>query len=455
MAQDDPQPVDGMPPNGITRSGLTRNRVELLGVYAALDPQLEHELRYVGVRFPQPLNAYTQLQAAAEDLDQQQHPRINWLQLALATMAVLRRDVRRFDALEQLRPVVQLLVDPAPRFGDDATIAVYSALENAADLRSEERWAQVNREVRELLRPELKVIEDSSCRPGLRSVNNEMVSRIETTHVVRKPHTLDRVARAILPQNWKRCNDFFCELTPRPDRDLYCPGATGGDLATGTTHWRGVYEERVGRCPVGWFPDTFLIFDWDISEHQLILRYELQPRRRNDRTVLKIDEGYLQIDRLPDRYEVTTLKYLLFDDEFIPGGGQTLGQSACELGWLDYAINWFTACADTIPSTSTVTAEPQAQAQAQAGIDAGLQQVLDRCEANLWETAADTQAQFGKVMNKLRCGTYSMDDLVGDVGQAAVRGIRDGSRTLQRQIEYAMGTLEIARILTGQKDNSP
>ncbi|HKR52545.1 MAG TPA: hypothetical protein VJT72_23800 [Pseudonocardiaceae bacterium] len=448
MAQDDPQPVDGMSPS----------RVALLGAYAALNPQLEHELRYVNVRFAQPLNAYTQLQAAAENAAAEyadpQYPPIPRLQLALAAMDVIHGAPRPLELSDPLRPVVQLLVDPTPRFSD-VEEPVTAALESAAALPRKERWAQVNQQVGPLLLRELADTSQAWCERELRSVGNEVVSRVKTTHVVRNPKTLDQIARAILPQNWKHCNNFFCELTPRSDRDLYCPGATGGDLATGTTHWRGVYEERVGTCPVGWFPDTFLIFTWDLSEHQLILRYELQPRRANDRTVLKIDEGYIQIDRLPDRYEVTTLKYLLFDDNFIPGGGQTLGQSACALGWLDYAISWFTACADTIPSTFTVAAETPPEPQTQAGIDVGLQQVLDRCETNLWETAADTQAQLDKAMNKLRCGTYSMDDLVGDVGQVAVRGIRDGSRTLQRQLEYALGTLEIVRILTGQKDGSP
>ena len=149
-----------------------------------------------------------------------------------------------------------------------------------------------------------------------------------------------------------------------------------------------MYEERVGNCPGGWFPDTFLLFTWERTERQLILGYELAPRRRRDRTVLRVDQGYIQVDRLPDVYQVSTLKYLLFDDRSIPGGGQTLAQAACQLGWLDCSINQFTACARDLASsgwTPAVTAPPPGG----TGLDDELQAVLDRCQAHLLETASD------------------------------------------------------------------
>ena len=102
-----------------------------------------------------------------------------------------------------------------------------------------------------------------------------------------------------------------------------------------------MYEERVGSCPAGWFPDTFLLFSWRRTPTQIVLRYELAPRRPGDRTVLRVDQGYVQVDRVGPRYVVSTVKYLLFDDARIPSGGQTLGLTACQLGWLDYSINQF------------------------------------------------------------------------------------------------------------------
>jgi hypothetical protein len=93
----------------------------------------------------------------------------------------------------------------------------------------------------------------------------------------------------------------------------------------------------VGGCPTGWFPDTYLGFSWGRTDSQLIIRYELAPRRPEDRTVLTVHQGYLQVDRVTDRYEVLAVTYLLFDDRSIPGGGQTLGLSAFPLGWLDHS----------------------------------------------------------------------------------------------------------------------
>lgn len=448
MAPDDPQ-----------LAGMSRSRVALLGAYAALDPRLEHELRYVGVRFDGPLDAYSQLQAAAESIDEQQRPRIHQLQLARALMAVLQRADPPEDGLRPLRPVVELLVDPGLRLDDiDPVSAVYDALKNAANSAIEMRWSQVVEEVGQYLHPELSVIPESWCRSELRSVDNEIVSRIETKLVVRHSRDLQQIAPAALPQNWSQCNDFFCDLIRVPERDLGCVATTGGDLSAGTPYWRGVYEERVGTCPAGWFPDTFLLFTWDCSERQLILSYELAPRRGNDRTVLKIDQGYVQVDRLIDTYEVSTVKYLLFDDDFIPGGGQTLGQAACQLGWLDYSLNQFSACAETLSPTGNGTGTGTGSGGGggpRAGLDAGLQQVLDRCEANLQQTVADAEVQFGTAMDKIRCGTYSLDDYVGDWGKLAVRAIRDGSRSLQGQVDFAMRSLEVVRALAPQKDTNP
>jgi hypothetical protein len=202
-----------------------------------------------------------------------------------------------------------------------------------------------------------------------------------------------------------------------------------------------VYEERVGYCPRGWFPDTYLLFTWEMSAQQIILRYELAPNRRAaDQTVLKIDEGYVQVDQLSDGYEVSTLKYLLFDDRYVPGGGQTLGRWACQLGWLDYSINQFTDCVrQSEVTTDTSSGRPS------AGIDAQLQHVLDRCEAHLRQTADDTNSQLARAAGKLRRGTYTLNDYVADLGQLLARSIRDGSRSLEGQADLAAGLADLAR----------
>jgi hypothetical protein len=437
VPQGDPRPVHD----------LSRSRVALLGVYAADDPELKRELRYLGVDFPEPLDAYAQLRAAAEvRRDEEDRPRIHGLHLAFAAMFVLG-DAPRADFREQLEPVAMRLIDPEapPDVHDDAIRAVLDALERNArvEVAPEERWAQVVQEAGRYLDPELRKIETAWCRPELREVDDEFVSRIETMLVVRDQRTLDQLAPAVLPQNWKYCNDFFCDLTRVEQRDAGCAGVTHGDLSATATHWRGVYEERVGSCPAGWFPDTYLLFTWDRSAHQLILRYELAPRRKNDKTVLKIDQGYIQVDRLSDTYQVSTVKYLLFDDRSIPGGGQSLAQTACPLGWLDYSINQFTVCAQNLASSVTT-----APAQPPAGVDAELQRLLDRCHAHLLETASDADAQFGRVMAELRKGSYGLDDWVGDWARVVGRAIRDGSRSLRGQIDFLSQTVDMAREFT-------
>jgi hypothetical protein len=145
---------------------------------------------------------------------------------------------------------------------------------------------------------------------------------------------------------------------------------------------------------------------------------------------------------------VSTVKYLLFDDRFIPGGGQTLGQSACQLGWLDCSINQFTDCAAGVTTQSapgTATGRPDAE------LDADMQRVLDRCEAHLAETARDTDAQLTRTVTKVREGSYRLDDYVGDLGELATRGIRDGARSVQGQLDLAIAAADVVRILARRR----
>jgi hypothetical protein len=442
--QDTPQPA----------RSLSRRRRALLGVYATIDPKLRAELRSVGVEFDEELDPFVRLQQAADEPDEPGRPGPHPLHLAFAAMRVARTGagpprVRR----DNLRRVAARLLDPETPPGEQeiaAADAVAAALERAAgpDVVEEDRWTQVVQAVGEQLRPELRIIREAWCRPSLRQVGDEVVSRIETRVVVDDQRSLDELTPAVVPDNWKHCNDFFCDLIRRPERDAGCPGATGGDLTASVDHWRGVYEERVGDCPGGWFPDTFLLFTWARTERQLILGYELAPRRRRDRTVLRVDQGYIQVDRLPDVYQVSTLKYLLFDDRRISGGGQTLAQAACQLGWLDCSINQFTVCAaDLDPGLiPAVPASPE-----EAGLDAEIQAVLDRCQAHLLETASDADAQLGRALAKVRDGSYSLDEYVGDLGELVARGVRDGARSVRDQLDLLLSATDVVRTMARRR----
>ena len=389
------------------------------------------------------------LRVAVEGPEEPGRPRPHRLQVALATIRVLRDAPPDDRDSERLRGVAAALTDPEARPAEDGTDpvdTVAAALKRAATaaVPERERWALVIDEAREQLHPELQKFLSASCESGLRDFGREKVSRIETNLVVQDQRGIDQLAPALLPANWKHCNDFFCDLIRVPGRDRDCQGTTGGELSATSPAWSGVYEERVGSCPLGWFPDTYLQFTWERSQRQLILGYQLAPRRPGDETVLRIDQGYIQIDRLSDRYEVSTVKYLLFDDERIAGGGQTLGLAACELGWLDYSVNQFTACAEDLAARTVDSAMPVPRP---AGMDAELQRVLNRCQAHLRETAADTDAQLRAAMTRLREGSYGLDDYVGDWAALVARGARDGARSLWDQLELAMRAVDVARTL--------
>jgi hypothetical protein len=429
-------PADGDPPQREppVGRGLSEARLALIAAHAAINPDLRDELRHVGLRLPDDINPYVALGVAATAGEAEDRPAVHPLQLAFATMAVLReRPVQASEYRDELRAVARTMADPeqvSVQTLDDIIDALVRATQ--PDVSERDRWSTVMTAMGNRLHPDMSKIKEAWCVSGFRGYDGEIVSRVETRLVVQEPKDLDELARAVIPDNWSRCNDFFCSLVPRPGRDATCPHATGGRLLTTLTNWRGVYEERVGSCPDGWFPDTFLIFTWTRSPRQIILQYELAPRQANDRTVLRIDQGYLQVDRIGDTYEVATLKYLLFDDEFIPGGGQTLGASACLLGWLDYSINQFTACTRKLPAAVAGAVEPE------AGIDADLQKILERCKAHVIQSVSETDAQFRRTVRRIRHGRYGPDDTVAEAAQIVVRAIRDGSRSLTGQMDLAV-----------------
>jgi len=440
MATYDPRPTDPPPVDPSSTGGLSRSRKALLGVYAALDADLRRALRYVHVGFPEGLDPGQQLaEAATAHRAEEGRRTVHRLQLAFAAMAVLGHEPGP-EVEDGARAVAVELADPETGPDSEPRVAnIAAALRSAAsgDVPPRERWSYVVQNAAEDLHPELRKITRAWCGSELRSVDDEIMSRVETELIVEDASDLDRLAKAVLPDNWKVCNDFFCDLIPRPDRDHDCPGSTPGLLSPGAGHWRGVYEERVGDCPAGWFPDTFLAFTWDRTPSQIILRYELAPRRHGDRTVLKIDQGYLQVDRLPGAYHVSTVKNLLFDDQFIPSGGQVLGGAACQLGWLDYCVNQFTDCTDTLAGGGAATAPAD-------DLDAGLTEILDRCQAHLQEAASDADKRFTAAVAKIRDGRYGLDDYVNDWSRAVRQGIRDGARTLAGQAELARELLDRA-----------
>ena len=460
-----PSAIDPLTPPGSERARLldtestplSPDRQVLISVYAALQGEqfkdrLREELAKVEpglvLDVPDPLEA---LRETAEHWGQRSdRHEVHPIQLAFATMSALAQEPDdlpspRLEAA--LAPILSVLSGPpfpGPSLPTDHIDRITQALRAAPRIAKRERWTKFVERVGDLLSPQLRRIRASWCENGLVSLRNEVVSKVETRLVVEaQGDTLDSLALAVLPDNWSVCNDFFCSLTRRDDRDAGCvPPATGGDLTIALPGWRGVYEERVGRCPPGWFPDTYLLFNWSKTDDQLILRYELAPSRAGDKSVLRVDEGYLQVDWVDPHYEVSTVKYLLFDDKKIPNGGQTLGLSACAFGWLDYSINQFTDCAAQL-SDQTVARDGTAVGSGQStgngdeatGLSGDLVAVLQRCEAEIRQSATETDAQLKRIIGRLRDGDYGLDAGASDAGELLTRAIRDGARSVRGQLD--------------------
>ena len=440
----EPPPADRQPePETPEFDGLSPARAELLSVYATLNPRLAEELRQVApeLQLPSVGDSREALRRAARHLRDAGRPPVHRLQLAFAMMDVLHDELRldRADAsLDDLQEVSAALLPEGDQTPDSQN-RVLEAMRRAAARRVDDpmRWQTWRSAVGDQQHGELSTIREAWCKSELRGYDDEIISRVETRLVVESDKSLDTLAHAVMPDNWSECNDFFCSVTRSPDRDAGCsPPATGGNLAMDTAQWRGVYDEKVGSCPNGWFPDTFLTFTWYRSDQQLILWYDLGPSTR--RTVLRIDQGYIQVDAVgPSTYQVSTVKYLLFDDKFIPNGGQTLGQSAFQLGWLDYSINQFTDCADRLSENETHASGSGTEPASEGALDAELQAILDRCARDIAESASETEAQLDRIVSRLRAGKYRPDDGVADLGRLALRAIRDGARSVRGQTEFA------------------
>jgi hypothetical protein len=442
------------------RGDLPPQRAALIRLSAA-GPGKEHlraALDRIGFPVPADVDPLEQLIAASDPAPGS--PPVHPLRLALAAMQVLDPSSRPPPiGPDQLEPVVRSLLPQSPEWipPEGAAEAVFEALQAGAAAPKEVRWAAFLSALSgrpdgispdTVLRDELAAITEPTCEASLRSLRGEIVSTVQSRVVVHRDTALDELAPSALPQNWPSCNDFFISLTPRPDLDARWPAATAGELTPGSRWWCGVLEERVGGRPDGWFPDTRLRICWDRqARDKILVTYDLLEPIPGERTVLKVDQGVLEVHKRSDRYIVTTLKHLLFDPQNLPQGGQALGSLACELGWLDYSLNMFTDCARELSRTSPVQSAPQEPGPGRPGADALVQRALDRCEAHLRETAADAESQVRVAMYRQRQGDYGLDDAVADWAQVYRRGVRDWARSVQDQALLTRGAAKYLRDL--------
>ena len=426
---------------------LPPSRYHLIGTYVAIDDAIHADgaapdrqplrlaLASLGVVFPPELDPYQQLNTVAGiwNDDQTDIPRI---QLAKAASVLLQQPPRanpaRANPAAELDPVLEILVpDSTPMYAKESVLELLR--QPAPDVF---RNADVHPEVAGFTLPQIT--------PELREIAGEVVARVETSFEAQNPagHGLDQIAFRVLPQCWPRYNSFFCEMTQINEFNARNPGVIDGNPLSALTSWRAVFHECVGGPPgsqADWFPGTFLLFDWELSNSQLALSYELAQPQRPD-ALVKIDEGYIQIDQLADRYAVSTVKQLLLSRDRFPDGGQTLAEYGPMFGWLDHALAWFTATDQKSNPRSPTPVFPQRDP---------LDQVLDDYQTDLVSTLRAADAQRVSAAAKIRSGDYGLDDYLADWTRATQRAVEFGARSVQRQIEFGRGALQVLRTLTG------
>jgi hypothetical protein len=441
---------------------VSASRLALLRVYAALDrlsppdpPEAGHldtSLQILGLDVDELGDPRMELERFAAAIREeravsQEEAPIPLVRVVETAMDVLAVDVEVSD--ETLGVLAEQFLEEEVRGDPEVVNDVVAALRIAAETHrtdKAERWREFQREARSrtiLLLEEVRNVTENRCTPRLYLHKGEWATRIETYFEIdHGTYDLDGLANACMPNNWRSCNNFFCSLTHCPDRDRDCPGTTPGTPPQpAVPYWRTVFEEKVLVCPNGVFPDTFLLFTWTRRPRQLILEYELaRPPRPGDRTVLTVDQGFLQVDKLTRTYSVRTVKKLLFDDAFLPSGGQTLARYGCELGWLDYSITQFTACGRQFPP---VPPEPKRPGQPDA--TARLRKLMDRWEEQSRACAAVTVTEVDECVAHLRAGDLTFDQhFAGLTQKLATRAGKDGSNLVTAQLDYALASVDLA-----------
>jgi hypothetical protein len=363
----------------------------LLRVYAAIDrvhprnpdgPLLEEDLAALGVEVGELEDVQVEFRRFADRISAERSdghdgvrdvprvPLVRVIETTIDVVAALDVDVVTGPEVTEALQIVARTLLRSPDDDEEAVARVVDVLRSDAvrgtamdDGSRRERWSVLRAELTSflpepdvVLAAEVAGVVDSWCDDTL--IDIEVEGNLETGVEVltyfehrRGGRPLDALARACMPSNWPVCNDFFIALTRRPERDIDCPGTTGGDPKPTRDFWCNIYEEQVGEPQHIWFPDTYLLFTWDWpvaqppAVPQLTLRYELAPSRPGETPKLRVDEGFIEITEydLTDTYVVRTRKTLLLDQ-----GGQTLAKYACDVGWLDMSITQFTSCADAI-----------------------------------------------------------------------------------------------------------
>jgi hypothetical protein len=438
LGNDRPTPGEERPTPDLLK-GLPPGRRAMIAAHAALNPKFEAALREFGIEFTgEERDPYAQLAAAAASRDGSP-AHIPRVRLADTALTLLRSSPPGPNDPRAVPDEVLLeLIDPADlgtTNQPNALTSVYEALVAASgtDVGDDQSWSTLLGHPGASLHPDLRRIQNPRGTSQLRLVDNEYAARIEVRFEVLDPNSdgLARVAPRVVPDRWSAYNHFFCSMGLTNRDEHLAPGQTLVTPSPDAPSWQRVYLEKVGSCPQGWFPDTFLLFTWSRAAAQLVCYYELARRRPGDRTQLTIDEGYIQIDQLPGRYVVTALKTVLFDDERVGSGGQMLAEFAFVLGWMDHAISWFSDDAANV-NDPAVTPDPAPD------LTSELQEVLYECEADVRAALADVDVQVKAAVNQISSGQYGLDSYVQNSAKLVDGTIRYSAQAMCNGIKLAL-----------------
>jgi hypothetical protein len=306
----------------------------------------------------------------------------------------------------------------------------------------EDAWAQLQGPDGSDIHPDLRGVRVSGCDEQLIQHRSEYVTKIDTDFVIDQgEHRMDDLAAACMPERWSNCNDFFCSVVYAAERSRLRDGTTAPVPAAASESWRGVYEERVLRCPDGAFPNTFLDFEWRRRPSQLVVTYRL-ALGLEEACDLKIDQGHIMVSFLGTQIRVQTRKWLLFDDRRRPSGGQTLALYACRLGWMDYSITQFTTCAKqkSLLSLPTHGAPARRAPSAQERLVA----LVARAEEQLRHCGTSSAGELDEILNKLKSEAINTDEYVGRLAKLASRQLeRDGAALIQGATDYALTSFDV------------
>jgi hypothetical protein len=334
---------------------------------------------------------------------------------------------------EVLKETARSLMSPdvADELRDNPTPVVEAFGVASREPTRAEQWARLEAQARELLPHTLYDAPHPTCvgkMAPLPNQPNEFAADISTEFVL--PYggrTIDDLADRLVPAAWPGCNRFFCSLTYQGNME---PRAAR-ELSPADADWRGVYEERVGRCPQGSLENVFLDVRWARRPDLVTLTYDLVPGHDSD---VEIDKGFVTIVGEADGFRVATGKLLRFSPASGWSDGHSLGLLACGMGWLDTVV-------DMVVCERPAVARAQEAVPGRLGVGGAAPAIdLTACADHAREAVDRYSAQWAEMAKACREGDAKPVDVLAFCAGTGIELVGDAVRGAE---EAMMAVTEI------------